>query len=229
MTLDYALEYQYLAAWTAARTSVRERTRLLTEYYETLRADLAEGGRGIRRYLIAPEGDPLHVAELVNMLMRNGIEVSVLTQPARLNNVRDREGTSVGSREFPAGTYVVEAAQPLSRLVRTLLEPDTPTPEEFLREARARIERAESPRFYDITGWSLPLLFNVGGYSTGDARGISAERVSGQVVPSARMLEERPGYAYLIDGSAVVARNPERGLTVSFVLPRAMVEDSNDE
>ncbi|NIN71074.1 MAG: hypothetical protein GTO46_03875 [Gemmatimonadetes bacterium] len=205
LTLEYALEYQYLAAWTAARTSVRERSRLLSEYYESLRADLAEGGQGIRRYLVAPEGDPLHVAELVNMLMRNGIEVSVLTQTARLNNVRDREGTSVGSRDFPAGTYVVEAAQPLSRLVRTLLEPDTPTPEEFLREARARIERAESPRFYDITAWSLPLLFNVGGYSTSDARNVSAERVSGQVVPSARTMDERPGYAYLIDGSAVAS------------------------
>jgi hypothetical protein len=201
-TLSDALEHQYLAAWTAARTSVRERGTLLSEFYESLRADLAEGGQGIRRYLIAPEGDPLHIAELVNMLMRNGIEVSVLTQTARLNNVRDREGTAVGSREFPAGTYVVEAAQPLSRLVRTLLEPDTPTPEAFLREARERIDRAESPRFYDITAWSLPLLFNVGGYSTADARNVSAERVRGQVVPMARVQDERPGYAYLIDGSA---------------------------
>ncbi len=182
LTLGYALEYQYLAAWTAARTSVRERTTLLTEYSESMRADLAEGRQGIRRYLIAPEGDPLHIAELANMLMRNGIEVSVLSQAARLNNVRDRNGTSVGGREFPTGTYVVEAAQPLSRLVRTMLEPDTPTPEHFLREARERIERAESPRFYDITAWSLPLLFNVGG-----------------------TLDERPGYAYLIDGSAVAS------------------------
>jgi hypothetical protein len=205
LTLGYALEYQYLAAWTAARTSVRERTTLLTEYSESMRADLAEGRQGIRRYLIAPEGDPLHIAELANMLMRNGIEVSVLSQAARLNNVRDRNGTSVGGREFPTGTYVVEAAQPLSRLVRTMLEPDTPTPEHFLREARERIERAESPRFYDITAWSLPLLFNVGGYSTSDARSLSAERVSGQVVPMARTLDERPGYAYLIDGSAVAS------------------------
>jgi hypothetical protein len=205
LTLAYAIEYQYLAAWTAARTAVRDRTRLLTDYYESLRADLAEGGQGIRRYLIAPEGDPLHIAELVNMLMQNGIEVSVLTQAARLTNVRDREGTSIGGHEFPAGTYVVEAAQPLSRLVRTLLEPDTPTPEAFLREARERIERAESPRFYDITAWSLPLLFNIGGYSTSDARSVSAERVSGQVVPMARTPDERPGYAYLIDGSAVAS------------------------
>ncbi len=200
-TLADALEQQYLAAWTAARTAVRERSTLLSDYYDSHRADIADGATGIRRYLIAPEGDPLHIAELVNLLMRNGIEVHSLGRPTRLNNVRDRTGVALGSREFPAGTYVVEAAQPRNRLIRMLLEPEVPTPEDFLREARERIERAESPRFYDITAWSLPLLFNVGGYSSGDARNLSVERLTGQIVPLAASPAERPGYSYLIDGS----------------------------
>jgi hypothetical protein len=200
-TLADALEQQYVAAWTAARTSVLQRETLLRDFYEALRADIAEGQQGVRRYLIAPEGDPLHVTELANMLMRNGIEVHVLTQAARVGNVRDRAGASVGRRDFPAGTYVIEAAQPRNRLVRTLLEPDLPTPEEFLREARERMDRAESPRFYDITAWSLPLLFNVGGYSSSDGRNLPAQRVRGQIVPTASMLTRQPRYAYLIDGS----------------------------
>ncbi len=177
-TLADALEQQYVAAWTAARTSVENRDALLREYYESLVEDIADGRQGVRRYLIAPEGDPLHVAELVNMLMRNGIEVDMLTEPARLGSVIDRQGTSVGSREFPAGTYVIEAAQPHNRLIRMLLEPEVPTPEEFLREARARIDRAERPRFYDITAWSLPLLFNVGGYSTGAGGSLPTRRLA---------------------------------------------------
>ncbi len=204
-TLGDALEQQYLAAWTAARTSVRERETLLRDYYESHRADIADGRTGIRRYLIPPEGDPLHIAELVNLLMRNGIEVAVLTEPVRLNNVRDRTGVALGAREFPAGTYVIEAAQPRNRLVRMLLEPEVPTPAEFLQEARERIERAESPRFYDITAWSLPLLFNVGGYSAADGRQLAGDPVSGQLVPLARTPDQRPGYAYLIDGSSTYA------------------------
>jgi hypothetical protein len=200
-TLADALEQQYVAAWTAAHTSVASRETLLSDHYNALRDDIADGRQGIRRYLIAPEGDPLHVAELANLLMRNGIEVDVLTQSVRLSNVRDSEGTALGNHEFVAGTYVIDAAQPRNRLVRMLLEPDVPTPEDFLIEARARVDRAESPRFYDITAWSLPLLFNVGGYSTSDARAISAERAAAPIEVMASLPASPPTYAYLIDGS----------------------------
>jgi hypothetical protein len=199
-TLADALEQQYLAAWTAARTAVAQRATLLHEYYEAQRADVAAGRQGTRRYLIAPEGDPNLVAELANLLQRNGIEVDVLTRAARLSDVRDRGGASVGAREFPAGTYVIDAAQPRSRLIRMLLEPEVPTPEAFLREARARVDRGEGARFYDVTAWSLPLLFNVGGYSTSDARALPAERVAAPVSSAPAFPASLPRYAYLIDG-----------------------------
>jgi hypothetical protein len=204
-TLSDALEQHYVAAWTAARTAVENRTKLLREYYDALRADIADGRRGVRRYLIAPEGDPLHRAELVNLLMRNGVEVDVLSERVRLRDVRDRAGASVGAMEFPAGTYVIEAAQPHNRLVRMLLEPDVPTPEDFLREARARVDRGERPRFYDITAWSLPLLFNLAGYSTSDGRALPAERLTAPVEAETEFPASRPAYAYLIDGSRAAA------------------------
>jgi hypothetical protein len=200
-TLADALEQQYLAAWTAVRTATERREALLRDFYNALRQDIVDGQQGIRRYLIAPEGDRLHFAELVNLLMRNAIEVDVLSRPAQLSNVRDRTGANVGTREFPAGTYVVDAGQPRSRLIRMLLEPEVPNPEEFLEEARARLERAESPGFYDITAWSLPMLFNIGGYSTRDARALPAQRVAGTIEVPATVPAAPPGYAYLIDGS----------------------------
>ncbi len=204
-TLADALQQHYTAAWTAARTAVGNRATLLREYYDTHQADIADGRQGIRRYLIAPEGDPQLVVELANMLMGNGIEVEVLTESARLSNVRDRNGANVGAREFPAGTYVIDAAQPRNKYLRMLLEPDVPTPEQFLREARARIDRAESPRFYDVTAWSLPLLFDVGGYSSSDSRALSTEMVAGTVEVPASMPAAPPKYAYLIDGSQTAA------------------------
>lgn len=199
-TLADALEQQYLAAWTAVRTAAGARATLLREYYEAHRAAVADGRAGIRRYLIGPEGDPVLIAELVNLLERNGIEVDLLTSAARLSDVRDREGRNVGRREFPTGTYVVDAAQPRNRLIRTLLEPEQPLPEDFLRRARARVDRDENPRFYDITAWSLPLLFNVGGYSTSDGRALPLERVAGEARAARAAPAERARYAYLIDG-----------------------------
>lgn len=204
-TLADALEQQYTAAWAALSLAAREREALLRDYYESHRQALADGGRGVRRYLIAPdEGDPGHVAELVNLLQRNGIEVQRTTEPVRVGELRDRTGARVGARTFPAGTYVVEAAQPRNRLIRVLLEPSIPVPEDFLREARARVERDENPRFYDITAWSLPLLFDVGGYGSADGRRLPVEPVLGEV-RATQAPAGRPGYAYLLDGRQAAA------------------------
>ncbi len=220
-TLADAAEQQYLAAWTAVRTAAAARESFLHEYYEAHSAAIADGRQGVRRYLIAPEGDPILIAELANLLMRNGIEVAELTQSARLSGVRDRDGASVGSREFPTGTYIVDAAQPRNRLIRTLLEPSVPLPESFLRDARARVDRGENPRFYDITAWSLPLLFNVGGDSTSDGSALQATRLT-QASPPASAPSGNAAYAYLIDGNqaaslAVLYHMKRRGYRAAVV------------
>ncbi len=199
-TLRDALMQQYTAGWATLLLSARERRALLKEYYDANRAALDDGKQGIRRYLIAPEGDPALVTELANLLMRNGIEVHRLTRDTQLGSVRDRTGKTIGQKTFSAGTFVVEAAQPRNRLLRVLMEPDLPLLPDFLKKAREFVERAENPRFYDITAWSLPLLFNVGGYSSGDARPLSVEplpELLRQRVPPPR---QRAQYAYLIDG-----------------------------
>ncbi len=205
-SLADALEQQYLAAWTATRVAAARRVELLTEYYESQRAAIADGARGYRRYLIPPEGDPALVRELARLLHRNAIEVEVLEREARLSGVRDRAGTSVGQRTFPAGTYVVDAAQPAGRMARALLEPDVPLPADFLAAARARVERDENPRFYDITGWSLPLLFNVGGYSATDAAPLPTRRfTTEQVADGTPSAAAQASYAYLLDGRNAAA------------------------
>ena len=203
-TLADALEQQYVAAWTTVRTAVANRERLLREYLASQRAVVAPAsGAETRRYLIDPRaGDPGLVRELVSLLGRNGIAVRRLSSEARLTGVRDRAGADVGPRTFPAGTWVVEAAQPTGRMARTLLEPETPLPAAFLRRARAHVERDENPRFYDITGWSLPLLFNLEGYSTVDGRQLVTDSVSDEERRGTRDagVGERAGYAYLLDG-----------------------------
>jgi len=199
-TLADALEQQYVGALTAARLAATNRVELLTDYYESQRGILTVAADAPIRYLIANEGDPILVRELVDLLQRNDAEVSVLESDAQVPDVRDREGNEIGRRVFPAGTYVVDARQPAGRLVRTLLDPETPLPPDFLEEARARVRRAENPRFYDITAWSLPLLFNVGGYSTTDGRDLAARPLGFDEPASPPSAAVLAGYAYVLDG-----------------------------
>lgn len=208
-TLRQALTQQYSLAWTAVRVAAAERRQLLSDYYQARRDAVAEGGGGeAGRYILpGPEagGDPNRIAELGDLLRRNGIEVDVLTEAAQLIELRDRQGREAADRAFPAGSLVVEAAQPNNRLIRALLEPHLPVPEDFLAQARARVDRGENPRFYDITAWSLPLLFDLSAYSSTDASALPLRRLEGPVRDSATFPTRDAAYAYLIDGGQTAA------------------------
>jgi hypothetical protein len=200
-TLRDALDQQYTATWSALLTSARNRTALLTGYVEAHREAIADGDRGVRRYLFpADGGDPYLLEVLMEALDRNGIEVRVLDAPARLRGLRDRTGAPATDREFPAGTWVIEAAQPRNRMIRALFEPDSPVPQEFLDEARILVDRGENPRFYDVTGYSLPLYFNVQAFGSTDTATLPARRWDREAPRSVPSLP-RAGYAYLLDGA----------------------------
>ncbi|MCH7683205.1 MAG: hypothetical protein IIB35_05720, partial [Gemmatimonadetes bacterium] len=228
-TLVDALEHQYTAAWAATRFVATERETLLREYYSGLVDAIAAGSTGVRRYLLVPDGDPGHRAELVNVLIRGRLDVEMLTDAAVLDGVRDRNGAFIGRRTFPAGTYVVQAAQPGSPLLRSLLEPETAIPEDFVAEARARIDRGEPTEIYDITAWSLPLLFNVHGFSTTDGKALATRAVAEEVRPSTDGVFRRAEYAYLLDGSnaasvAALYHLTDRGLRVAMTLRPTRLE-----
>jgi len=66
-----------------------------------------------------------------------------------------------GTRTYPAGTYVVPAAQPAGRLLRNLLDPHVPQPEAFVKEQDRRRRKRLGDEIYDVTAWSLPHAFDV--------------------------------------------------------------------
>jgi hypothetical protein len=179
-TLRDALDQQYTAAWSAVVTAARNRGERLERYHQAHREAVADGESGLRRYVLDARGvDPHLLREVGNLLIRGGVEVGRLTEEVRVGGLRDREGQPVQARSFPPGSLVIETAQPRNRLVRVLLEPDTPVPQEFLEMARARVDRGENPRFYDVTAFFLLLYFNQEGYSSTESGSLPVERIEG--------------------------------------------------
>ncbi|MGF1670003.1 MAG: M14 family zinc carboxypeptidase, partial [Balneolaceae bacterium] len=198
-TLADAAFNQYTAFRSMIKMSSDRRSEMLNDYYDANRESIQKGSEGIVRYLIKDEGDPKLVNEAVNLLMRSGIEVKRLNANAELRNVRDRNGDTIGNHSFEMGTFVIEASQPRMRFIRMLMEPHIQIPEDFLAEARERVNRGENPRFYDITSWSLPLLFNLQGFSTTDNRSINAGQIESPISTVVNSIDVAK-YAYLIDG-----------------------------
>jgi hypothetical protein len=83
-------------------------------------------------------------------LATQGIEVRRATEPV-----------TVGTRQIPAGAYLVSHAQPSGRLIRNLLEAHIPQPDDFIRRQEERRARRQPDQIYDITAWSPPLLYDV--------------------------------------------------------------------
>ena len=62
---------------------------------------------------------------------------------------------------MPAGTFIVPLAQPAGRLARNLLDPDIKMDDAFLKEQDRRRKARLPDQIYDVTAWSLPLMFDV--------------------------------------------------------------------
>ena len=200
-TYRQSIDQQFEAAWATLRFAAQRRQDLLRDYALSARRAIEDGSQGVGRYLIEPVGDPQLHRELAELLLRCGIEVGVSSSDTTLRSTRDRAGNDVGARTFAAGTLVIDADQPRNRLVRALLEPHVPMEADFLDQARAAVDRDLNPRFYDKSAWSLPLMFNLSGWSSSDDAEIAVTPLRSD---GPRAQRQRPAgqaaYAYVFPG-----------------------------
>jgi hypothetical protein len=141
----------FTAAMATAETAARHREQVLREFLKFRQSAIAEGARGGgRHYVLAATTDEGQVERLGAVLVKNGIEVWRAEEPLR-----------VGARTLPAGTLIVPAAQPAGRLLRILLDQQVEMAPEFVARQDERRKRRLPTEIYDVTAWSLPLLYDV--------------------------------------------------------------------
>lgn len=141
----------FVASIATCETAAQNRQRLLENFYEYGRTAVEEGKtEPTKEYILPRTGDTSAVDKLASLLVEQGVEVR-----------RAKAQFTSGGRTFPAGSYTVTAAQPRKRFVRTLLDPQTPMDPEFVAEQERRRRKRLPDEIYDVTGWSLPMLYNV--------------------------------------------------------------------
>ncbi len=151
MTFRDGVLHHFNAAITTAITAARNRERLVRDFLDYRRSAITEGEQGaVREYVLVPGHDPSRADALARNLATQGIEVR-----------RAENALTVGTRTIPAGAYLVSNAQPSGRLVRNLLDLDTKQDTAFIARQEERRKRRQPDQIYDITGWSLPLVYDV--------------------------------------------------------------------
>jgi hypothetical protein len=205
---ETVLEYRdtvhghYIASLSTAELAANNREGILRDFYGFGVNAIEEGRSDEFREIILPPGkDPARVDRLIDLVMKQGVEVARASEPFG-NVVEDYHGGEPVDREFPAGTYRITLAQPNKAFVKGLLGPDVPMDEEFLREQRRRYLRREGDQIYDITGWSLPLLFDLEAYTASEpstsASVLAADTLAAPPTAAGAVHGEPATVAYLV-------------------------------
>ncbi|HEX7048568.1 MAG TPA: M14 family zinc carboxypeptidase [Longimicrobiales bacterium] len=161
LTLREAARHHYTAAWATALTTARRRHARVADYLAFRRSAITDAEDApMRAILLEPDAQG-RAQSLVRILTGNGIEVQRLGAATDVRDATAYGAARAGTVRLPAGTYVVDLAQPQGRLAKALLEPDAKLDSSFIAEELESRRLGRRDRFYDITAWSLPYTFRV--------------------------------------------------------------------
>jgi len=123
---------------------------VLENFYIKTRNSIEEGtSKAPYAFVLPVQRDMTKVAEMVNILRIQRIEIGQATAPIK-----------VGEKTYPAGSYVIKRNQPYGRLAKNLLK------KQFFPDARLTT--------YDDSGWSMGMAMNVEVVEVADASILSA-------------------------------------------------------
>ncbi|MEN1727060.1 MAG: M14 metallopeptidase family protein [Pseudomonadota bacterium] len=143
---------EYVAASLATLETVANRRDELWGDFAEYRSSALEQARdeGPAAWVIPAQPDQGGADKLAQVIARHGSDV-----------FRIEEAMEACALDLAAGSYVIPSAQPSYRQLRVLLDEQIDMPDEFLADQERRRARGEADQIYDVTGWSLPLMFNV--------------------------------------------------------------------
>ncbi len=211
-TFRSAIAKHFITSMTTLETAAKNRAARLQDYYDYRRTAMTELAREkMKRIVIVPTKDRVKTAELMENLRRMRIEIGVSNSNFSSTSAHDydtKDSTST-RQTFPQGAYVIELNQPQKRLIKALLEQDTPQDKAFVddnlgrfkrNELRGKNQSKEDYGFYDITAWSLPLAFGVDAFWTEDASGANVTPVSDEFLANEKrgVVSGRANTAYII-------------------------------
>jgi len=192
-----AVHHHFVASVATTETTATHREKLLRDFYDYRKTAIDEGQReSVREYIFPNQGDTTALAKMVGILVEQGIEVR-----------RSGASFSACGKSYPAGSYAISLAQPTKRLIRSILDPDVPLEEDFAREQERRRKKGLRDQIYDVTGWSLPLMYNLECDACGEAVSGDFELAEAELIPPGTMTGGQAKVAYLVPwGTAASGR-----------------------
>lgn len=134
----------HFTASLATAAAVADNPQKFLSDFAAYRAGNASGAAGRGAYVIDLGKRRWNAERLGRRLAAQGITV-----------LRREGSASACGKSYPSGYLAVPQAQPAARLIRSLLDRDTPLPPDFLAEQERRRSVDLPHELYDVTAWSV--------------------------------------------------------------------------
>ncbi|MGK7295047.1 MAG: M14 family zinc carboxypeptidase [Candidatus Wenzhouxiangella sp. M2_3B_020] len=194
-TLTYAdaVHHNFVASISTAQTVAENREKLWSDF-RTYRESAVEmaGDEGPRAWVIPTQTDQGGADRLAGLLATHGLDTRRVDDPV-----------NACGRELAPGSYVVPADQPGYRKARVLLDRRVEMSDEFLSEQERRRAKDLPDEIYDVTAWSLPLMFNIDVVECARAVNVDGmDRVAAGEMPAGEVTGPDASVAWLVPGGS---------------------------
>ena len=188
LTYETSVRNHFVAALATIETAANERKRILENFYDFRKSAVQEGQNGsVKSYIINISPDSTGAHRLASLLAKQGIEVE-----------KAKATFSACGVNYQNGAYIVRSAQPAQRLVKNLLEKEIPLEPDFVAKQLNLRERGLDDEIYDVTAWSLPLLYNIDAKPCNIIPVVSSEALIATEKWIAQSTKPNPQYGFII-------------------------------
>ncbi|MDA8621484.1 M14 family metallopeptidase [Psychrosphaera sp.] len=160
MTYRNTVRRHFVASIATLEGASKNRKKLLNDYVNYQKTAIEEGKKDkkSRYYILSDQANRYGAHKLANLMTLHDVNVQVANDKFKACGVR-----------YPAGTYFIDSAQPKRRFVKTTFDKQVNMSADFVNEQERLRSRKLSNQIYDVTGWSLPLMFGVNVQECGKA------------------------------------------------------------
>ena len=172
VTFPFTIRNQVVTSFSSLEAAVALRTELLEAQRNFPKETAAAAAASpVKAWIFGDDGDPARAWAFLDLLAQHRIEVRPLTEPAQFGGIDFQ----------PGHAWVVMAGQAQFRLVQEMFGQRT---------------KFEDNVFYDVSGWTLPLAFNLP-LAEADKVVLTGAPLTGRpAFPAAAVVGENATYAY---------------------------------
>ncbi|WP_289007691.1 M14 family zinc carboxypeptidase [uncultured Idiomarina sp.] len=182
------VQQHFIASISTIQTVSERREALLQKFWEYRKSAVEAGEDGDVRSIILPAKDaPAAARKLASLLVEQGAEVK-----------QAKKAFDVCGTDYEAGAYTIDMAQPAHRMIRTLMDKQVDMADDFLAEQEQRRNNNLPDQIYDVTGWSLPLMFNVDSHTCDDLPDVATAFVEEGRIEPGKVINPDAKVAFLV-------------------------------